>query len=82
MKKSLFNEYEAYTPEGRALTNEIQAALEPIIKKWADMGYLVNNIESISIDTVAMVSNIEIMTRAARLQKERRSGETRETREI
>lgn len=79
MKKSLFNEYEAYTPTGGEVSDELRKAIDPIMKKWADEGYSVKHIESIAIDTITMSSAVERATRAMKLRKKRmsRSGGTR-----
>ncbi len=71
MKKSLFNKYEAYTDIGRKVSDELQKAIDPIIKKWADKGYSINGIESIAIDSIAMVANIERMERSIKMRKEK-----------
>lgn len=69
-KKSLFNKYEAYNTKGGELGDEVSKALDPIIKKWADKGYAVKDIESIATDCVFMTSAIERATRAMKLRKE------------
>lgn len=68
-KKSLFNKYEAYTPKGGELSDEIFIALRPMVKEWADMGYSVKDIESIFIDVITMLSCTERMIRAMKLAK-------------
>ena len=69
MKKSLFNEYKAYTDIGREISDELQKAIDPIIKKWADKGYSINGIESIDMGTIAMADNIERMERSIKMRK-------------
>lgn len=68
-KKSLFNKYEAYTKKGGELNDEITKAFDPIIKKWADKGYAVKDIECITIDNISMTSAVERATRAMKLRK-------------
>jgi len=75
MKKSLFNKYESYTPKGGELYNELQEIIDPIIKRWADEGYLMKDIESIAIDMITMSSAIERARRAMKLRKEERKVE-------
>jgi len=69
-KKPLFNKYEAYTKEGGKVSDEIREALDPIIKKWADKGYRVKDIESIALDNISMSGCVERMTRSMKLRKE------------
>jgi DNA-binding transcriptional MerR regulator len=66
MKTRLFNEYESYTKEGYRLSDELHLALEPIIKKWADLGFSVKDIESIMYDDVSMISDSERTHRISR----------------
>ncbi len=84
MKKPLFNEYEAYNDKGGELSTEIRKALDPIIKKWSGEGYSIKDIESIAIDNITMASSVERATSAMklRIEKSRRSGGTRQTREV
>ena len=70
MKKSLFNEYEAYTDIGRKVSDELQKAIDPIIKKWADKEYSINGIESIAMGSVAMAAAVERMERSIKMRKE------------
>lgn len=71
MKKSLFNEYEAYTPIGGELSDKIYKLLDPIVKEWANKGYSVKDIEAIVIDNISVISAIERATRAMKLRKEK-----------
>ena len=70
--KSLFNRYEAYNEVGRLVSNELQAAIDPVIKKWAKKGYKVNDIESIASDNVFVCAAIIRMEKGARLAKQER----------
>jgi len=70
--KSLFNRYEAYNEVGRLVSNELQAAIDPVMKKWAKEGYKVNDIKSIASDNVFVSAAIIRMEKGARLAKQER----------
>lgn len=70
--KPLFNEYEAYNEEGGQVSDEIQKALFPIMKKWAEKGYSVKDIEAIVIDNVAVESAFIRAKRALQMRKMRK----------
>ncbi len=53
--KNLFNKYEAYTKKGGELSDELIKVLDPIFKEWAEDGYKVKDIESITFDQTAML---------------------------
>ena len=59
--KSLFNKYEAYNKEGCKVCIEIEKLLKPVFDKWADKGYKVTDIESISITTIGSIGAIKRM---------------------
>jgi len=47
MKTRLFNENDRYSEAGLNLSNEAEEAIEPIMKKWADKGFSIRDIEYI-----------------------------------
>jgi len=78
--KSLFNRYEAYNTNGRKVSDEIQAALDPIFEKWAKEGYKANDIESIAMDNVYVIGCLIRMERSMEMvnQKEKKGSNDKE----
>lgn len=70
--KSLFNKYEAYNTAGREVSDEMQAALDPIFERWAKKGYKANDIESIAMDNVIIVGCLIRMERSAEMVNQER----------
>ena len=75
--KSLFNRYEAYNEVGRLVSNELQAAIDPVMEKWAKKGYKVNDIESIAYDNVSVSAAIIRIEKGTRLVKQAREKKAR-----
>jgi hypothetical protein len=70
--KPLFNKYEAYNEAGRLVNDELQAAIDLVMKKWVRKGYRIRDIEAIAFDTVSVSGAIIRMERSARLVKQER----------
>ena len=68
-KKSLFNEYEAYTEDGSKVSDEFKEAVKPIFKKWADRGYHIRDIELIAIDITTFTAAYERISRSLKERK-------------
>lgn len=45
--KRLFNEEDRYNDVATTISDEARKALEPIVKKWAEQGYSIRDIEYI-----------------------------------
>ena len=77
--KSLFNRYEAYNEVGRLVSNELQAAIDPVMEKWAKKGYKVNDIESIAFSNVSISGAIIRMEKSMGLVKQEREESSSQT---
>jgi len=70
--RSLFNKYEAYNEAGRLVNDELQAAIDLVMKKWVRKGYKVNDIESIAFYNVLVSAAVIRMERSMRLVRQER----------
>lgn len=64
MTESLFNEFEAMTPEAEELASRIEKVILPIIREYAILGYKVREIESVLELTFGCCVNELIIRRA------------------
>jgi len=69
--KSLFNEYEGFTPEGETVRAEVEARLESIISNAYEQGYRLRDILSIVESTAGTMVAQRGLSRAIKMRKER-----------
>ena len=70
--KSLYTREEIYNEAGIKVSNEIQEAIEPILRKWADKGYRTSDIENIAIqDITYLTALIRLKVRIKKRKKGR-----------
>ena len=75
--RPLFNKYEAYNKAGMLVSDELQAAIDPVMEKWAKKGYKVNDIESIAFSNVSISGAIIRMEKSMWLVKQEREKKAR-----
>lgn len=66
-RKSLFGECERWTIVGSDLDREINAALRPIMEKWAKQGYSIREISHIAQGAVMYVEHVAIIQNRKKL---------------
>ncbi|KKL50875.1 hypothetical protein LCGC14_2301140 [marine sediment metagenome] len=70
-KKSLFNEkYDSYNKDGNSLDNQINKAVKPMFKEWAEKGYSLREISHIALQTIMTLECENILIKAIKTRKE------------
>ncbi len=70
--KTLFNEYEAQNNDGKALSNEIEFAIHPIIVKYWKQGFTLREISMTIIMSVTSLISELILKNAIDMRKKNR----------
>jgi hypothetical protein len=69
----MLNEWETYTDEANDLDDELRKVVEPILQKWCDRGYKMNDVMYVALSSVDMAGTFMKAKRNMEKLKEVRS---------
>ena len=70
MERLFDDTYQRYTPTALEINSEIDAALEPIFKKWGNLGYSYREISHIIMLASTALECERVLTMAVKKRKE------------